>query len=204
MRQGSSFILLQASLIAQLVKNSPAGSIPGLGRFTGERIGYPLQYSWASLVAQLVKNLPIMRETWVRSPLNSMYIFYKDRSKLLNGEGNGIPLQYSCLEIPWMEEPGRLLSMGSLRVGQDWATSLSLFTFMHWLQKEMATHSSVLAWRIPGMGEPGGLPSMGSNRVGHDWSNLAAAVHGRNQGKLTNSTKWPKFSPYILSSVKDK
>jgi len=44
------------------------------------------------------------------------------------------------------------------------------------LEKEMATHSSVLSWRIPGMGEPGGLPSMGSHRVGHDWSNLAAAA----------------------------
>ena len=40
----------------------------------------------------------------------------------------------------------------------------------------MATHSSVLAWRIPGMGKPGGLPSMGSHRVGHDWSDLAAAA----------------------------
>ena len=46
----------------------------------------------------------------------------------------------------------------------------------HALEKEMATHSSVLAWRIPGMGEPGWLPSMGSHRVGHDWSDLAAAV----------------------------
>ena len=44
------------------------------------------------------------------------------------------------------------------------------------LEKEMATHSSVLACRIPGMAEPGGLPSMGSHRVGHDWSNLAAAA----------------------------
>ena len=51
------------------------------------------------------------------------------------------------------------------------------FTFyFHALEKEMATHSSVFAWRIPGMGEPSGLPSMGSHRVGHDWSNLAAAV----------------------------
>ena len=57
--------------------------------------------------------------------------------------------------------------MGSLGVGHDRVTSLSLFTFMH-LEKEMATHSSILAWRIPGMGEPGGLPSMGSCRVGHD------------------------------------
>ena len=82
-------------------------------------------------------------------------------------------------KIPWMEEPGGLQSIRSLRVGHDWATSISLFTFhFHALEKEMATHSSVLAWRIPGTGEPGGLPFMGSHRVGHDWSDLAAAVRG--------------------------
>ena len=61
---------------------------------------------------------------------------------------------------------------------QGW-TRLSDFTFtfhFHALEKEMTTHSSVLAWKIPGMGEPSGLPSMGSHRVGHDWSNLAAAA----------------------------
>ena len=52
------------------------------------------------------------------------------------------------------------------------ATSLSLFTFMHWRRK-WQPNSSVLAWRIPGMEEPGGLPSVGSHRVGHDWSDLA-------------------------------
>ena len=55
-------------------------------------------------------------------------------------------------------------------------TRLSDFTFtfnFHALEKEMATHSSVFAWRIPGTGELGGLPSMGSHRVGHDWNNLA-------------------------------
>ena len=53
------------------------------------------------------------------------------------------------------------------------------FTFhFHALEKEMATHSSGLAWRIPGTGEPGGLPSIGSHRVRHDWSNLAAAAAG--------------------------
>ena len=70
-------------------------------------------------------------------------------------------------KIPWMEEPGRLQSMGSQRVGH----LLSDFTFtfhFHTLEKEMATHSSVLAWRIPGTVEPGGLPSMGSHRVRHD------------------------------------
>ena len=69
-------------------------------------------------------------------------------------------------KIPWTEEPGRLQSMGSLRVGHDFTFT---FTFhFHALEKEMATDSSVLAWRIPGTGEPGGLPSMGSHRVGHD------------------------------------
>ena len=76
------------------------------------------------------------------------------------GEGNGNPLQYSCLENPMDgEEPGRLQSMGSLRVGHDFTFT---FTFhSRALEKEMATHSSVLAWRIPGTGEPGGLPSRG-------------------------------------------
>ena len=71
----------------------------------------------------------------------------------------------------WAEEPGRLLSMS-----RTWLSDF-IFTFhFHALEKEMATHSSVLDWRIPGMGEPGGLPSMGSHRVGHDWSDLAAAA----------------------------
>ena len=63
-------------------------------------------------------------------------------------------------------------------VAKSW-TRPSDFTFsfhFHSLEKEMAPHSSVLAWRIPGMGEPSGLPSMGSHRVRHDWSNLAAAA----------------------------
>ena len=77
-------------------------------------------------------------------------------------------------KMPWREKPGRLQSMGSLKVRHDWATSLSLFTFI--LEKEMETHSSVLVWRISGTAEPGGLPSMGSHRVGHEWSDLAAAA----------------------------
>ena len=112
------------------------------------------------------------------------------------GEGNGKPLQYSCLEnpmnsmkrqnyrtlmektmaphsstlvwkIPWMEDPGGLQSMGVAKS----QTRLSNFTFtfhFHSLEKELATHSSVLAWRIPETGEPGGLTSMRSHRVGHD------------------------------------
>ena len=99
-----------------MIKNLPAnvreirdmGSTPGSGRSAGEGIGYLLQYSWGSLVAQLVKNLPAMWETWAQS-------------------------------LGW-EDP---------------------------LEKGMATHSSILAWRIPWTEEPGRLQSMRSQRVGH-------------------------------------
>ena len=92
-----------------------------------------------------------------------------------HGESNGNLLQYSRLEHP----------MGG---GAWWAavhgvagsrTQLSDFTFtfpFHTLEKEMAPHSSVLAWRIPGTGEPGGLLSLRSHKVRHDWSDLAAAT----------------------------
>ena len=62
------------------------------------------------------------------------------------------------------------------RWGSDTTERLHFHFHFHVLEKEMATHSSVFAWRIPGTGEPGGLPSMGSHRVGHDWSDLAAAA----------------------------
>ena len=148
----------------------------------------------------------------------------RERSWRLNSVSSGLWFNQSCPcnvptpvllpgKIPWMEEPGGLQSMGSLRVGHDWATSLSLFTFMPWrrkwqptpvflpgesqgwgawwaavygvaqsqtrlkrlsssspckVEKEIATHSSVLAWKIPGTEEPGGLLSMGS----HSWTQL--------------------------------
>ena len=77
--------------------------------------------------------------------------------------------------IPWTEEPGGPRSMGSQRVGHNWATSLHSLHSLHALslEKEMATHPSILAWRIPGTEEPGGPWSMGSQRVGHNWSNWA-------------------------------
>ena len=77
-------------------------------------------------------------------------------------------------------------------------TWLSDFTFtfhFHALEKEMATHSSVHAWRIPGMGEPDGLPSMRSHRVGHDWSNLAAAAATHTCSIVCNSCGFMDCSP---------
>ena len=83
------------------------------------------------------------------------------------GEGNGNPLQCSCLENP---RDGGAWWAAVYGVAQSRAR-LSEFTFtfhFHALEKDMSTHSSVIAWRIPGMVEPGGLLSMGSHRVGHD------------------------------------
>jgi len=88
--------------------------------------------------------------------------FYKP----LIGEGNGTPLQYSCLENPKDRGAWWAAIYG---VTQSW-TRLRDFTFtfhFHALEKEMVSHSSVLAWRIPRMGEPGGLTSMGLHRLGH-------------------------------------
>ena len=83
-------------------------------------------------------------------------------------QGNGTPLQYSCLEIPWTEEPGRLHAVHGVMKSRTRLSDFTLTFHFHALEKEMATLSSVLAWRIPGTGEPGGLPSVGSHRVGHD------------------------------------
>ena len=111
--------------------------------------------------------------------------FCKLREPISVPLGNDTPLQYFCLKNPmdggtwWAAVHGVAKSRIRLRN--------FTFTFhFHALEKEMATHSSVLAWRIPGIGEPGGLPSMGLHRVGHDWSNWAC--HHPLYGGVINST----------------
>ena len=106
--------------------------------------------------------------------MDDQYIFSQSMAfRSLNV--NGTPLQYSCLEDP-MDGGAWKAAVRGIAEGR---TCLSDFTFtfhFHTLEKEMATHSSVIAWRILGTGKPGGLPLMGSHRVGHDWSDLAAAA----------------------------
>ena len=85
----------------------------------------------------------------------------------MHGEGNGTPLQYSCLENP-MDGGAWWAAVYEVTQSQ---TQLRKFTFtfhFHALEKEMATHSSTLAWQIPWTEEPGGLLSLGSHRVRHD------------------------------------
>ena len=94
-----------------------------------------------------------------------------------------------------MEEPGRLQSMGSLELDRT-----ERFHF-HALEKEMATHSSVLAWRIPGMEERGGLPSKVSHRVGHDWRDLAAAAAAANYSPLCFHAKLFRINYFHFHSI---
>ena len=113
--------------------------------------------------------------------------------RLLIGEGNGTPLQYSCLENP-MDGGAWWAAVHGVTKSR---TRLSDFTFtfhFHALEEEMATHSSVPAWRIPGMAEPGGLPSMGSHRVTQlkrlsSSSSSRLLISGKPPGKLLSEFK---------------
>ena len=77
---------------------------------------------------------------------------------------------------------------------QTWLSDFTFTFHFHALEKEMATHSIVLAWRIPGTGEPGGLSSMGSHRVGHDWSDLAAAAAAAATEAEDIKKRWQEYT----------
>ena len=117
------------------------------------------------------------------SHIPSLYCFKSDGQKYENSnsiyitdrKGNGTPLLYSCLENP-MDRGAWWATVHGVATSRTWLSNFTFTLHFHALEKEMATHSSVIAWRIPGMGEPGGLPSMESHRVRHNWSNLAAAA----------------------------
>ena len=141
-----------------------------------------------------------------RPKLNDVYIVGLEESLLLwpfsikpinckycskFGEGNGTPLQHSWLENP-MDREAWWTAVHGIAKSQ---TRLSGFTFtFHFpaLEKEMATHSIVLTWRIPETVEPGGLPSVGSHRVRHDWSDLATAAALLLPIRHTESSTWWK------------
>ena len=93
----------------------------------------------------------------------------------LGGEGDGTLLQYSCLENP-MDGGAWWAAVLGVTKSQTWLSNFTFTFHFHALERDMATHSSVVAWRIPGTGELVGLLSMGSHRVGHNWSDLAAAA----------------------------
>ena len=136
---------------------------------------FPEQIIWKSargcvgqVRCKISKSVTFPRKLpWVNM-LVTRYLYYSVR--FLWGKAMAPHSSTLAWKTLWTKEPGRLQSTGSLRVGYS-RIRLSDFPFtfhFHALEKEMATHSSVLAWRISGTGEPGGLPSMGSHRVRHD------------------------------------
>ena len=111
----------------------------------------------------------------LKNSVNTVQSNFKKTVRPSLGEGDGTPLQYSCLKNPINGEAWWAAVHGVAK-SRTWLCGFT-FTFnFHALEKEMATHSSVLAWRIPGTGEPDRLPSVGSHRLGHDWRDLAAAA----------------------------
>ena len=114
------------------------GSILRSGRSPGEGVGYPLQYSWASLVAQAVMNLPAMWETWVWS------LSWED----LLEKGKVTHSSFLAWRIPWTEEPGRLQSMVSQRVGHNWATFISGIYAAHQMKCEDTFLVNAALWTL--------------------------------------------------------
>ena len=158
---------------------------PGLKRSPGVGNGNPPQYSclensmdsgpWWTISSELAKSwLDTVKLMYPLSMHSRSHFPWK---KTLSGEGNGTPLQYSCLENP-MDGGAWWAAVHEVAKSRTWLSDFTFIFHFHALEKDMATHSSILAWRIPGTGEPGGLPSMGSHRVGHNWSDLAAAAAG--------------------------
>ena len=146
---------------------------------------------------------------WMASPTLWTWVWVNSRSWWWTGrqampafgEGNGTPLQYSCLENP-MDGGAWYAAVHGVAKSRTWLSDFTLTFHFHALEEEMATHSSVLAWRIPWTEEPGGLPSMGSHRVGHDWSDLAAGrpgvlqFMGRKESDTTGRLNWTELKGY--------
>ena len=122
----------------------------------------------------------------------AFFLFLSMINCLNNGEGDGTPLQYSCLENP-MDGGAWWAAVHGVAKSQTWLSDFTFTFHFHALEKEMATHSSVLPWRIPGTPE---LPSLGSHRVGHDWNDLAAAAAWKH---LCESQSKHLLTMYILS-----
>ena len=120
---------------------------------------------------------------WGRGQRGAQWRTRMGKASGIVGEGNGTPLQYSCLENP-MDGGAWKAVVHGVAEGRTRLSDFTLTFHFHALKKEMATHSSVLAWRIPRTGHAGGLLSMGLHRVRHDWSDSAAAAVGEQDSSL--------------------
>ena len=122
-----------------------------------------------------------------------------------------LKLPHNCTQRWWHPTPvllpGKSHGWRSLASCSPWGRKSDTTEWLHFhfhaLEKEMATHSSVLAWRIPGTEEPGGLLSMGSHRVGHDWSDLAATAAAAHASKVMLKILQARLQQYVNHEVPD-
>ena len=177
-------------------KNTGVGSLSLLQQiFTTQKLNWGLLHcrrfftNWAIREAQTFYKT-MNSDIWIRSTdvtkfTGSCYVCSKATLWIINHSFEGlyvVPRRRQWQPTPVLlpvKSHGRRSLVGCSPWGREESDTTERLHF-HFpaLEKEMATHSSVLAWRIPGTGEPGGLPSLGSHRVGHDWSDLAVAAVG--------------------------
>ena len=124
-------------------------------------LGYHMLWALGSqLHPWVIVSAPPLGKTCIKQAHTSIWKLQMVRDALSDGEGTGTPLHYSCLENP-MDGGAWWAVVHGVAKSRTWLSDFTFTFHFRALEKEMATHSSVLAWRIPGMGEPGGLPSMG-------------------------------------------
>ena len=146
-------------------KSSNAGSVEmPERRLKRPPFKWKCEHSWLNNERKKYRMLKSTVKTWIFSPWNC-----EERRKICSG----------FAVTSWKSHGGGAwwAAVHGVAKSPAWLSNFTFTFHFHALEKEMATHSSVLAWRIPGTEEPGRLPSMGSHRVGHDWSDLAAAAY---------------------------
>ena len=159
-------------------------------------------HTWLYMASHFIQDYYFWSDfAWELSSIARSILLLLFSHSVMSNSLHGTSLQHSCLENP-MDGGAWGAAVHGVTGSRTWLRDFTFTFHFHALENEMATHSSVLAWRIPGTGEPGGLPSMGSHRVGHDWSDLAAAAAAAaRQTSLSITISWSLLKIMPTESV---